>query len=118
MPFKPGQSGNPLGRIEKKQKESAKKIREREFISLLKRLRPHISSAISTAAKIMQNEEATEAARLKACTILLDNYKQLVSDVYEGDDSDAEDSPEDIQKHSAPVFSMKIIDKNGDVVDN
>jgi hypothetical protein len=68
-----------------------RELKEKEQMSILRKLKPNISQAIVVAAKIMNNEKAAEASRLKACTIILENYKELVGEVYDGqDDEDGE----------------------------
>jgi hypothetical protein len=57
--FKPGQSGNPGGRT-------------KTIIEVAKAAREYTLEAIETLVKIMRNDEATDAARINACNILLD----------------------------------------------
>lgn len=84
-----------------------KEIREKEFLLLLRKLKPHISSAIGTAVKIMQNENSSEANRLKAASLLLQNYKEIMKDAY--DPTYDEQEAEEINQESVPVFSLKMI---------
>lgn len=82
---------NSQGRPKVEGKLTRREIKEKEQMSILRKLKPHVSQAIVQAAKIMNNEKAAEASRLKACTIILDNYKELVGEVYDGqDDEDGE----------------------------
>jgi len=48
-------------------------------------------------------------SQLKAATILLDNYRRLVLDLYDGED-DAEAGVE-IQQNNAPVFSLRVVNE-------
>ncbi len=57
--FKPGQSGNPLGRP-----KSDKTIRDLAKI--------HTESALNTLSEIVKNPEASDTARVQACNALLD----------------------------------------------
>ena len=78
---------NANGRPKVDSKLTRREIKEKEQMSILRKLKPHLSQAIITASKIMNDPNAAEAPRLKACTIILDNYKQLITEVYDGDDS-------------------------------
>lgn len=114
MPFKPGQSGNPLGRIPKQDKPTAKQIKQKEFLSLLRKLKPLLSKSVNAASKIIDDEDASEAGKLRAAALLIQTYKDLVKEVYE--DSGTDESAVEIDNNTAPVFSMKVIDKDGNVV--
>ena len=57
--FKPGQSGNPLGRP-----KSDKTIRELA--------RVHTKDALKTLSEIVKNPKSPDAARVQACNALLD----------------------------------------------
>lgn len=88
-------------------KLTRREIKEKEQMALLRKLKPHISSAVATAAKILNNEKAAEASRLKACTILLENYKELVEEVFNGND---DDEGEEIQSNqSKTAFSLVML---------
>lgn len=111
MPFKPGDINiNRAGRIRPKTELKPSEIRSQELLSLLRKIKPHMSKAIMTAAEIMNKEEAAEASRLRACTILLDAYRDLLQDVYDDDSQDVEE----IQESAKPVFSLRMIDKSED----
>ena len=77
---------------------------------LLRKIKPHIAEAIMQAASIMKNEKAADQNKLKAATILLDNYRRLTLDLY--DVENQEDEGTEIQQQNAPVFSLRMIDGN------
>ena len=111
MTFKAGQSGNPKGRPKKESifdKPTNRELKERELVMLLRKIKPQVAEAIITAAQIMKNEEASHQNQLKAATILLDNYRRLVLDVYDGEEV-ADKEGTEIQQHNAPVFSLKVV---------
>jgi hypothetical protein len=99
-------------KIYNRSKSSEKKLTKRELLekeqmAILRKLRPHLSSAIVVAAKIMNDPKAAEAPRLKACTIILDNYKQLVGEVYEGSE---DDEGEEVQPNQPKtLFSLHML---------
>lgn len=98
---------NKLGRLKRENAPTNRELREREFMSLLRKLKPLVADSINTAANIMKNKEALDSNRLKAAIILLDNYKEMVEDVY--DNEIAEEVGEEVQQPNTPVFSLKVI---------
>lgn len=111
MTFRKGESGNSRGRPKKENlldKPTNRQLKERELITLLRKIKPQIAEAILTAAEIMKNNEASHQNQLKAATILLDNYRRLVLDVYDGEDQ-ADQEGLEIQQNNAPVFSLKMV---------
>lgn len=113
MTFKKGESGNLKGRPKKESifdKPTNRELKERELVMLLRKVKPHVAEAIIQAANIMKNNEASHQNQLKAATILLDNYRRLVLDVYDGEEV-AEKEGTEIQQHNAPVFSLKVVNE-------
>ena len=108
-----GPSPNPSGRIpnsERENKPTNRELKERELLMLLRKIKPHVAEAIMSAAKIMKNEEASHQNQLKAATILLDNYRRLTLDLYDGDEEKLEQEGTEVQQqNSGPVFSLKIV---------
>lgn len=88
------------------EKPTNRELRERELLMLLRKIKPHVAEAIMQAAKIMKNADAAHQNQLKAATILLDNYRRLTLDLYEGEEE--VEAPE-IQAQNKPVFSLKVI---------
>lgn len=82
-------------------------LRERELMSLLRKIRPHMADAIMTAVKVMKSPEAADNSKLKAATIILQQYKDTMMEVYDKDYDEAEG--EEIQQDNSPVFSLKIV---------
>ena len=113
MTFKAGQSGNPNGRPKNQSlldKPTNRSLKERELIMLLRKIKPQVAEAIITAAAIMKNEEASHQNQLKAATILLDNYRRLVLDVYDGEEV-ADKEGTEIQQQNAAIFSLKVVNE-------
>lgn len=100
---------NQNGRIKSADKMTNRQLRERELLSLLRKLKPHVTDSIMTAADIMKNKEASDQNKLKAAVILLDNYQKMVLEMY--DAGYDEEAGEEIQQANAPVFSLKVVDK-------
>lgn len=106
----PAGSINKAGRppAPKGDKPTNRELKERELLMLLRKIKPHVSDAVVAAAKIMKNEEARASDTLKACSILLDAYRRLTLDLYEGEDPEAE-GVEVQEQNNAPVFSLRMI---------
>lgn len=119
MPFsKDDPNINRSGRIAKDHKPTAKELKQKEFMTLLRRLKPLMGKSIGAAYKIMENEDSTEASKLKAAALLLGLYKDLVKEVYDQSikvedlvDSDAQEIEE---SKNAPVFSLTVIKSEED----
>lgn len=114
MTFKKGESGNLKGRPKKESifdKPTNRELKERELVMLLRKIKPQVAEAIITAAAIMKNNEASHQNQLKAATILLDNYRRLVLDVYDGEEV-ADKEGTEIQQQNAPVFSLKVVNED------
>lgn len=90
-------------------KPTNRDLRDRELLMLLRKIKPHVADAVMQAAKIMKNEEAAHQNQLKAATILLDAYRKLTVDLYDGADPDEEGK--EIQQQNASVFSLKVIEQ-------
>ena len=84
-----------------------RQLRERELMGLLRKLKPHVADSIMAAVKIMKNQEAAHANQLKAATIILQQYKDTMLEVYDKDYDEAE--AEEIQQDNTPIFSLKIV---------
>ena len=113
MSFTKGQSGNPNGRPKKQNlldKPTNRELKERELVMLLRKIKPHVAEAIMQAADIMKNKEASHQNQLKAATILLDNYRRLTLDMYDGEDQ-AEEAGVEVQQNNAAVFSLKVVNE-------
>jgi len=103
---------NRSGRIKGSAEMSRRSLKERELILLLRKIKPHMSDSIMTAARIMKNDESNDANKLKASALLISVYKELLKDAYDGDE-EAEGT--EIQSNT-PIFSLKIVgeDKSKD----
>lgn len=98
---------NLAGRIKGEKDLTKRAIRDRELLSLVRKLRPHLVDGVSTVTKIMRNEQSTDQNRLKASALILQTYRQLVDDLYDVD-SEQEEGVE-IQPQNTPIFSLKIV---------
>jgi hypothetical protein len=97
---------NNKGRIKGIKDKSRREIKDQELLSLLRKIKPHLSESIMVAASIMKNKEAAHANQLKAAVILLGAYRELVKDAYSG--GDEEETGTEVQEQN-PVFSLTVI---------
>lgn len=102
------QSPNPTGRPynDDREKKTNREIRTRSMLQLLRKFSPHQSKAIMAAVKIVENEQAADANKLKASALIIQTYRELLNEVYSKDYDD--NQGEEIQDNS-PVFSLKMI---------
>ena len=104
-------NGNRAGRptaAEKVKKFTKRELRERELLMVLRKIRPHVADSIIAAAAIMKNKDAQDSNKLKAATILLDNYRRLILDLYDGEDPEGEGT--EVQQENRPLFSLKVVE--------
>lgn len=98
---------NMQGRIKSGKTMTNRQLRERELLTLLRKLKPHVADAIMAAVKIMGDEKAMDNNKLKAATIILDQYKDVMTKVYDKDYD--EDEGEATQESSNALFSLKVV---------
>lgn len=113
MPFVKGDSRiNRNGRpqIDRSIIKTNREIRDSELISLLRKVKPHIADSVKVAAMILKKDLAKDADRLKAGDQLFKLYRELVDDLYDGEDRDGEG--EEVQPQSAKVFTLDVITNN------
>ena len=102
---------NAEGRIKPTKALTKREIKDRELLSLARKVKPLMAEAIGVSAKVMRDEKATHASQLKASALLLTIYQQLVRDIYEGKEEDEEgQSHQEIQEQK-PLFSLTVVDK-------
>ena len=102
------QSPNPAGRPynDDKEKKTNREIRTRTMLQLLRKFSPHQSKAIMAAVKIVENEQAADANKLKASALIIQTHRELLNEVYSKDYDD--NQGEEIQDNS-PVFSLRML---------
>ena len=100
---------NAEGRIKPTKALTKREIKDRELLSLARKVKPLMAEAIGVSAKVMRDEKATHASQLKASALLLTIYQQLVRDIYEGKEEDEEgQSHQEIQEQK-PIFSLTMV---------
>lgn len=108
---------NPAGRPKKvleKGKKTNRELRAEEFLNLVRKFRPHLTKAVQAAVKILDNEKANDQNKLRASALIISTYKDLVKDLYDYKYDD--EAGDEIQEKNATVFSLKMINTEGDEV--
>lgn len=88
-------------------KVTRRSVRDKELMQLARKLRPHVSSAIGETVKILQNSGAADTNKLKAAAWLVGEYRKLITDIYEGEDTD--ESVSEMQPQNTPTFSLHVL---------
>lgn len=102
-------SGRPKGI--KSKTATNRELRERELLMLLRKIKPHVAEAVMQSAKILKAPDVSHMNSLKAANLLLDFYRKLTLDLYNGED-DEEEATAVIQEQNPPsgaVFSLRMI---------
>jgi len=109
MAFVKGVSGNPAGRsrVLDADKPTNKSNRQRELMSLVRKLKPIQTKAIQAAVNILDNKDASENGKLRSAALIIQTYKELVKDLYDYR-YDSEES-EEIQQENKPIFSLHML---------
>lgn len=101
-------SGRP--KVDKEKKLTRREIKEKEFLALARKIKPHIADAIRESAKIMTSTNASDQNKLKASAFLFSVYKDLIGEVYEDvQDVEGEELPAADEKptgHERPKLSL------------
>lgn len=112
---KPDANINKRGRPLKKDEKTLtrREAKDKEMLTLARKLKPGAQVALKEALKILNNEQASEAAKLKAAEIYLKYFTLTMDKLYAPSAADElpEDQTkvEDVQPDNRPVFSLKII---------
>ena len=110
--------GRPLKKDEKTL--TRREAKDKEMLTLARKLKPGAQVALKEALKILNNDKASEAAKLKAAEIYLKYFHLTVDKLYQP--SGADELPEeemtiqDVQPDNRPVFSLKVL--NTEAEDN
>lgn len=105
-----------------RKKITRRSLKDKELMTLVRKLKPHQSEAIMTAVQIMGNKEATDANKLKAVAFLSDTYRKLLTELYEGEPEEDDEGkpvvdaekPVEVQPvDKRPVFSLRMLPIEG-----
>ena len=106
---------NVKGRPLKKDQKSLtrREAKDKEMLTLARKLKPGAQIALKEALKILNNDKASEAAKLKAAEIYLKYFHLTVDKLYAASGADelpeGETKVEDLQPQHKPAFSLHMI---------
>ena len=103
--------GRPLKKDEKTL--TRREAKDKEMLTLARKLKPGAQIALKEALKILNNDKASEAAKLKAAEIYLKYFHLTVDKLYAASGADeipeSEMKVEDVQPDGRPTFSLRMI---------
>ena len=103
--------GRPLKKDEKTL--TRREAKDKEMLTLARKLKPGAQVALKEALKILNNEQASEAAKLKAAEIYLKYFTLTMDKLYAPSGADElpeeQTKVEDVQPDNRPVFSLRMI---------
>ena len=106
---------NTRGRPLKKDQKTLtrREAKDKEMLTLARKLKPGAQVALKEALKILNNDKASEAAKLKAAEIYLKYFTLTMDKLYAPSGADElpeeQTKVEDVQPDNRPLFSLKII---------
>ncbi|MEN6621324.1 MAG: hypothetical protein ABFD50_07235 [Smithella sp.] len=105
-------AGRPLKKDEKTL--TRREAKDKEMLTLARKLKPGAQVALKEALKILNNDKASESAKLKAAEIYLKYFTLTMDKLYapsaDGEVSESETKVEDIQpQNNQPILSLRII---------
>ena len=98
---------NMEGKIKSNKSMSRRAIKERELLSLMRKIKPHLADAVNTSVKVMKNDESNDNNKLKSAALIMSFYKELLKECYTGDDEDSDGT--EVQPNNGPVFSLTMV---------
>ena len=111
----PDKNVNRKGRPLKKDTQTLtrREAKDKEMLTLARKLKPGAQVALKEALKILNNDKASEAAKLKAAEIYLKYFHLTVDKLYQPSGADelpeSETKVEDVQPDNRPLFSLKML---------
>lgn len=106
---------NVKGRPLKKDQKTLtrREAKDKEMLTLARKLKPGAQVALKEALKILNNEKASEAAKLKAAEIYLKYFHLTVDKLYQASGADelpeSETKVEDVQPQNKLAFSLHML---------
>lgn len=103
--------GRPLKGDEKTL--TRREAKDKELLSLARKWKPHVSTAMKEVIRILENENASESNKLKAAAFWVKTYQDLMNEIYaasRGDEpSEEQTGVIEVQPDNRPVFSLRMI---------
>ena len=113
----PDKNVNRKGRPLKKDTQTLtrREAKDKEMLTLARKLKPGAQVALKEALKILNNDKASEAAKLKAAEIYLKYFTMTVDKLYAPSAADEipeeETNVEHLQpQNNQPILSLRIVE--------
>lgn len=104
-------NGRPLKKDEKTL--TRREAKDKEMLTLARKLKPGAQVALKEALKILNNDKASEAAKLKAAEIYLKYFTLTMDKLYAPSAADElpeeQTKVEDVQPDNRPIFSLRML---------
>jgi hypothetical protein len=81
---------------------------QNELVSLLRKMKPHLSSAVIRTSSIVANPNSKDSDAVAAARLLISTYRELLDDLYAKDNDLKEETPVAIQNQ--PKFSLTMVE--------
>lgn len=85
-----------------------RELREKTLLSLARKVKPHLAKALKTMIGLMEDESAPANVRYQASKFVIEFNRSLSVELYQEKYDD--EKGEEVQKDSAPSFSLHVID--------
>ena len=111
----PDKNVNRKGRPLKKDEKTLtrREAKDKEMLTLARKLKPGAQIALKEALKILNNDKASETAKLKAAEIYLKYFHLTVDKLYQPSGADelpeGQTKVEDVQPQHKPAFSLHML---------
>lgn len=113
MAFQKGVSGNSAGRpkVLKEDKPTNRSLRNDAFLRMVRQFKPLQAKALAAAVGIIDNKDSQDTNRLRAASLIISTYKELLKDLYDYKYDDEEATPMQ-EENNKPIFSLRVIGEN------
>ena len=109
-------TGRPRKDQEEEKKVTRRSLRQQEFFTVARKVKPHVTKALMTMVRLLDDPNSSEATKLKAADAVLSHYKSLVKEAFV-DENDRElqeldnggEAPEAIQPKESSAFTLHYI---------
>lgn len=92
------------------EKPTNRQLREKSLLELARKLRPYQTKAIQTVVKVLDNPDASDQNKLKAASMMVGIYKDLLGEIYDYRYDDSTDDAAEELNQTMPTFSLRMLE--------